>query len=875
MTDGSAVPRGLPAGRVEPLTEQRSHARAGCAGRVSGAAASVTGVVRGAPLTLTFASVLWLLGAFTGSLLRGPTPGLLAAIGVGPGALVRNHWWTAVGSVFWCADLGGYLAATVLLLALVAPAERRLGSGRIALLLIAAQVAGTVIGSALVELGSSAGDGWAVYLAGNLVLGPGAAAVGVAMAFTCRMSALWRRRIRLVLLLSSVLLVGYSGSLSDGYRLVAAVTGLLIGPLLLGRPRRSGPMASTRTERRVLIALTVATLALGPVIAAVSKTPIGPLSVLRYLILIPPPTADTVHQVCANPTTREDCRALRAQLTLSGVGPTIMTMLPVLLLLVTADGLRRGRRAAWWAALLLNLTLTGFAVLLVTELFGGPAEQLTVLGGLGRTQGPLAILLPLTLPLLVAGLLLATRPSFDVRAPEGTYTRLAAVALVSSAVVFSGYLVGAYLLRSDFDRPPTIAGLLLALPSRFVPPGYLTEIDPPFLPTRPAATVLYEWPGVLVLLVLAVGMIFSFRRNQQDSIDGDHARVLALVTTHGGSSFSYLTTWRGNSYWFTDDGRAVIAYRVVGTIAVTTGDPVGASDDQAGAVTGFARFCADRGLTPCLYAVGTLTRDLAERHLQWRSVQVAEETVVNLPGLAFTGKKWQDIRSALNRAARHGITAQWINYRHAPLAVTDQIAAISEEWVADKGLPEMGFTLGGLLELADDHVRCLIAVDDNRTVHAVTSWLPVYRDGKPIAWTLDFMRRRPESMPGIIEFLIATAAHEFQHQGADYLSLSGAPLARINRDDPPEPLQRLLDWLSRTLEPVYGFRSLLDFKAKFQPQYHPRWMAYPDPVALPAIAAAITRCYLPQLTARQIPRLLGKLHHRPTQTNPAHPEAGL
>ena len=337
--------------------------------------------------------------------------------------------------MFWCADLGGYLAATVLLLALVAPAERRLGSGRTALLLIAAQVAGTVIGSALVELGSSAGDGWAVYLAGNLVLGPGAAAVGVAMAFTCRMLALWRRRIRLVLLLSSVLLVGYSGSLSDVYRLVAAVTGLLIGPLLLGRPRRSGPMASTRTERRVLIALTVATLALGPVIAAVSKTPIGPLSVLRYLILIPPPTADTVHQVCANPTTREDCRALRAQLTLSGVGPTIMTMLPVLLLLVTADGLRRGRRAAWWAALLLNLTLTGFAVLLVTELFGGPAEQLTVLGGLGRTEGPLAILLPLTLPLLVAGLLLATRPSFDVRAPEGTYTRLAAVALVTSAVM--------------------------------------------------------------------------------------------------------------------------------------------------------------------------------------------------------------------------------------------------------------------------------------------------------------------------------------------------------------------------------------------------------------------------------------------------------
>ena len=213
----------------------------------------------------------------------------------------------------------------------------------------------------------------------------------------------------------------------------------------------------------------------------------------------------------------------------------------------------------------------------------------------------------------------------------------------------------------------------------------------------------------------------------------------------------------------------------------------------------------------------------------------------------------------MNRAAKNDITAQWINYRHAPLAITEQIVAISEEWVADKALPEMGFTLGGLDELADDQVRCLIAVDNSRTVHAVTSWLPVYRDGRPVAWTLDFMRRRPGSLPGVIEFLIASAAQDLRVEGAEYVSLSGAPLARIDRDTTADPLQRLLDQLSRTLEPVYGFRSLLDFKAKFQPEYQPRWMAYPDAVAVPAIAAAITRSYLPHLTTGQAARLVRKL----------------
>jgi hypothetical protein len=59
----------------------------------------------------------------------------------------------------------------------------------------------------------------------------------------------------------------------------------------------------------------------------------------------------------------------------------------------------------------------------------------------------------------------------------------------------------------------------------------------------------------------------------------------------------------------------------------------------------------------------------------------------------------------------------------------------------------------------------------------------------------------------------------------------------------------LLDLSGRALEPVYGFRSLLAFKAKFQPEYRPLYMAYPDTAALPPIATAITRTYLPNLGA--------------------------
>ena len=840
--------------RTEVPRGQRLWAR-----RLTGAAAQFGTLLRHAPLTVAFVAVLWIVGAATGSLLAGPTDALLQVVGVGPGALSAGHWWTPISSALWCADLTGYLVTTALLLTLVAPAEHRFGAAKTGLLLLITQIVGTLAGSAIVALGSMAGDEWTEQLATAVTVGASPAAIGVGLAMTSRLTTLWRRRLRLLILLALLLLVAYSGTLLDVLRLTAGLTGLLLGPLLLGRSPRPASLITSRSERRVLVALVVAATAVGPIIAALSDTPIGPLSVLRYLLLTPPPDATTVQQICADPATLDDCRAVRAQLRLTGIGPAIMTLLPVVLLLVTAVGLRRGRRAAWWAALTLNLALAAMAVLLATELFGTPREQLMVFGGLSGTQTLLAILLPLTLPLLVAGILLATRKSFDVRAPRGTYRTLGAVTGGTLLLLGGTYVIGGYLVRDQFDQPPTLGQLLLHFPTRFIPPGYLGEIEPLFLPVGPAATVLYEWTGVVFLTVLTVALLLSFRRNQPARAATDLSRARALLTAHGGSSLSYMTLWPGNSYYFTPDGRAYVAYRVVGAVAVSVTGPVGDPGARLAAVTDFARHCTEHGLTPCLYSIGTDIKSAAETDLDWRAVQVAEETVLPLPELAFTGKKWQDVRTAMNKATKTGITAQWWTYPHAPLSITEQIRTISEEWVADKGLPEMGFTLGGLDELDDDRVRCLIAIDTDHTVHGITSFLPVYRDEQIIGWTLDFMRRRTTGFPGVMEYLIATAALQFRDDGAEFLSLSGAPLARIDRDDDRDAVQRLLDMLGRILEPVYGFQSLLDFKAKFQPTYQPLWLAYPDPAALPGIANAITKSYLPHLTARQGSRLLRKL----------------
>jgi lysylphosphatidylglycerol synthetase-like protein (DUF2156 family) len=317
-----------------------------------------------------------------------------------------------------------------------------------------------------------------------------------------------------------------------------------------------------------------------------------------------------------------------------------------------------------------------------------------------------------------------------------------------------------------------------------------------------------------------------------------------------------MTTWPENRYLAHADG-GVTAYRVHAGVAVALGDPITAPGDRAGALEEFRGLAERSGWVPCLFSTTEALADDA-RGAGWRTLQVAEDTLVDLEGLAFKGKPWQNVRSAFNRAGKAGITHRMVRLGEEPRAVVAQVRAISEEWVGDKGLPEMGFTLGGVEEALDPEVRTGLAVDAEGTVHGVTSWLPVYGpDDVVVGWTLDVMRRRQEGFRAVVEYLIASACLTFQEEGARFLSLSGAPLARAGGEaEGTHVLDRVLDRMGELLEPYYGFRSLHQFKAKFQPRYAPMFLVYRDEADLPRVGLGIGRAYLPDAGVRDLVALV-------------------
>ena len=178
----------------------------------------------------------------------------------------------------------------------------------------------------------------------------------------------------------------------------------------------------------------------------------------------------------------------------------------------------------------------------------------------------------------------------------------------------------------------------------------------------------------------------------------------------------------------------------------------------------------------------------------WNALDVGTEMVIDPAAWQTRGKKWQDVRTAINKAKRDGITDVLTTFKESPFSVQTQIREISAQWAGEKALPEMGFTLGGVDELVDPRVKLLYAVDTDGKVLGVTSWLPTYENGKVVGWTLDFMRHRTDSVNGIMEFLIARMAERLRDEGeVRFMSLSAAPLAGMSGEGHEQGESAVLD----------------------------------------------------------------------------------
>lgn len=801
--------------------------------RAGALAATALRLAASAPFSLAFATAIVVAAVLTR---LEPDNGWAASADA---TLSRMQFWTPFSALLGSASVPAAVLSVLLSLSALAWAERSLGTLRTALSVFLGGAVAVVVG-VFAEAGIARWPGLSPA-GGEWIASP---MIGIVVAVTAAsggLGTLWRRRVLVLIAVTVALFALYSSDPASWVRVVSFGLGLALSRRWNGAAKPLVRLHSSLEEHRRLVSGFVALVGLGPLAGLLSGGGRGPIAHAAELF------ADVDRRLVARCAVQDlkICDNETVAVITHGAGPALLAAVPLLLLAVAAIGLRSGRRAGW-------ILGVGTASLLAIAAIVAAATGSAVVGGRGGgrvLEGVLWGASAIGLPAAVVLVLLVGRRSFAVRAPRRDAVRLAVVLAAAFVLLAGGYLLAQLLLRAQWNESMAGSEVLEEALRRFVPQSLLYDTVAPAFPHRGAALVLWGWVGALFWLVVVGGVLWLYRRI---AASGTHDReaYLRLLRASEAGSLGWIGTWEGVSYWFAPGGGAAVAYRLVSGVALAISDPACAPEERVATLKGFIAHANEHGMTPVFYSVHEPTA-AALRGLGFSDMTVAEEAVIELPGWGIAGKAGEKVRQPYTRALREGLSMKWCAFSELSQRENLALRALSEEWVASKALPEMGFTLGTFKEMQDDDVRLALAIDAQGRIVGVTSWLPTFAHGEVRGYTLDIMRRVPDGPNGVMEFLIASVALRVREEGALELSLSGAPLATSDPSDEGGVMNAVLGRVSEALEPLYGFHSLLRFKKKFRPEHRRMSMSYADPLQLPSIGVAVARAYLPQATRRE------------------------
>jgi len=775
--------------------------------------------LRRVPFTLLTVAAILLVTAATGTMTRPITPALLARWGFGLDDLRSGRLYLLVLTPFQVYRPFMVLTITASLLLFLGACEYLLGTRRAVIAFWLTNVTGYLGAFLLLWPFAAAGYGWAGRLAHGPDVGASAAGFGAVGTVIPFLPPAYRRVtfIGLVAYLLALLVAGRH--IWDVEHLVAFPVGLLLGmrflhqrgeslPALAVRPRLS------RRQRPAVVAWAVGVMGAVNILSAF----VSPRH--RALLWL------------------EENLPLGAPLTHTGRHLALVLGVALVLLALSAA---RGKRQAWR---LIVVALGVSALLHLTNPAALPEALLA--GGL----------------LLV---LIAWRDEF-VAPSDPPSRRQGSSALLLLALVLPLYgVAGFFVLRHHYAEPYTAwaalketgARLLFANAGEYAPQ---TRRARWFLDSIP----VLGWGGLLYALTMLLRGVLAPR-----PMVSDIAQARRLLAAHGRSLTSYMTLWEGNAIFFGPARAAYIGYRLSAGTALALGDPIGPDDALVPTIEAFAGFCRAQGWEHAFYAA-TPRALAAYEQLAYRTLKIAEEALIPLPSLAFKGKAWQDVRTALNRAAREGISFQLYEGGAVPSAIREQLIAISAAWLRGQALPELGFTLGKTTDIDDPNVYVAVAADSAGSVQGFVDWLPLYAAR---GWVIDLMRRRPDACAGVMEFLIGSSLLAFKERGDQVASLAAAPLAHLGRDQEESALARGLGFVYAHFDRFYHFQSLFAFKKKFQPQWQDVYLVYRSHAELPRITLAILHAQMPTLGPRLIGEIIGATIAEPLLAPRTHPAA--
>jgi lysyl-tRNA synthetase class 2 len=482
-------------------------------------------------------------------------------------------------------------------------------------------------------------------------------------------------------------------------------------------------------------------------------------------------------------------------------------------LLLSARGLAREKRVAWLTATVL------LALSVALHVLHGFND-----GGIYATA--------------VLVCLVATRGDFrtgsDPAAPRRALLRLA---ITLAAVPLFG-LIAIWINRTTADRPFSLG---FALHETFVSSVGIGSgrLEAPF----------GDWFPLSVLILAAVGIAWTLSaavapwRYELEDVRSERELARSLVATWGSDTLSPFALRADKSYFFAEDDDAFLAYRVVGGVAIVSGDPIGEPGALEELLQRFFDFARRRGWRVAVLGASEESLPLYRR-LGMRAVYHGDEAILDVEGFSLEGRAIRKVRQSVQRLKREGYAVRILRPAEITPRLRAELEQIAEDW--RDGEPRKGFVmaLDTLFGRDDGDVFVIGEGPDGRPegfIHFATS--PAGG-----ALSLSSMPRLRTTPNGFNEWLICETVDWAREHGYGRISLNFAPFAALFAADAAlEPLQRVERRALRSLKGQFQLDNLLHFNEKFGPGWSRRYVVVERRRDLPrvSVAALAVESYLP------------------------------
>ena len=445
-----------------------------------------------------------------------------------------------------------------------------------------------------------------------------------------------------------------------------------------------------------------------------------------------------------------------------------------LALFVAARGLAHRLDGAFWVA----LAAAGLALVLTLPKAIAPYEAMALLG-------------------LVAALLL-TRRCFDrpaaLLAEPLTPLWLAALAVV--VIAATGLLFFAY---RDVD--------------------YSNSLWWQFQMSQNAPRGLRALLGI-ALAGFAIGLLSVLRpasRQVQAAAPEALAQAIALAQSQDDSGAN-LVRMGDKAVMLSQTGDAFIMFGVQGRSWISLYGPLGAQSARPELLWRFVEAARGVGARVVLYEVpADLLPACADIGL--RALKLGEMAVVNLETMDYASSRWGEQRRALAKGTRDGMALQILPPEAVP-AVLDDLARISDAWLGQHKAREKGFALGRFDRAYVASQPVAVLRDQGRIV-AFATLMPTATRAE---LSIDLMRFGPDAPRGAMDFLFSALLADAKAQGYRRFNLGMAPLSGFATHAAAPMWNHFGEAIFTHGEKFYNFRGLRAFKAKFNPDWEPRYL---------------------------------------------------